>query len=80
MASALANQHIVFTHDLDFGTAPALIGAVGPSVLQLRGKNVLPDHMGPLAIAALHHHEADLIAGALVVVDEARRRVRILPF
>jgi predicted nuclease of predicted toxin-antitoxin system len=80
MAWALTNQHVVFTHDLDSGTMLALTGAVGPSVLQVRGKNVLPDHMGPLVVAALHQHEADLAAGALVVVDEARCRVRVLPF
>jgi predicted nuclease of predicted toxin-antitoxin system len=79
MAWALANQHVVFTHDLDFGTMLALTRAIGPSVLQVRGKNVLPDHMGTLVVAAIHQHEADLAAGALLVVDEARRRVRLLP-
>jgi len=79
MAWALANQHIVFTHDLDFGTMLALTHASGPSVLQIRGQNVLPDHMGPLIIAALRQHEGDLKGGALVVVDESRCRVRVLP-
>src|SRR6187549_2038910 len=69
MAWALANHHIVFTHDLDFGTALALTHAAGPSVLQVRGQDVLPDHMGPLVIAALRQHEVELAAGALVVVD-----------
>jgi predicted nuclease of predicted toxin-antitoxin system len=80
MAWAVANQHVVFTHDLDFGTMLALTRALGPSVLQVRGKNVLPDHLGPIVMAALRQHEADLVAGALVVVDEARSRVRVLPF
>ena len=79
MAWARANSHIVFTHDLDFGTMLALSHATGPSVLQVRGQNVLPDHLGPLVVAALAQHEADLAAGALVVVDEKRNRVRILP-
>jgi predicted nuclease of predicted toxin-antitoxin system len=79
MAWASANRHVVFTHDLDFGTMLALTGALGPSVLQVRGKNVLPDHMGTIIVAAIHQHEADLAAGALLVVDEARRRVRVLP-
>ncbi len=77
---AAANGHVVFTHDLDFGTALALTHAAGPSVLQVRGQDVLPDHMGVLVIAALRQHDADLAAGALVVVDESKRRVRILPF
>jgi predicted nuclease of predicted toxin-antitoxin system len=79
MAWALANQHIIFTHDLDFGTMLALTRALGPSVIQVRGNNVLTDHMGAIIITAIHQHEADLAAGALLVVDEARRRVRVLP-
>jgi predicted nuclease of predicted toxin-antitoxin system len=80
MAWALANGFIVFTHDLDFGTTLALTHAKGPSVLQVRGQNVLPDHMGPFVIAALRQHDSDLAAGALVVVDESKCRVRVLPF
>lgn len=80
MAWALANQHMVFTHDLDFGTMLALTRAPGPSVLQVRANNVFPDRLGPIVLAALRQHESDLAAGALVVVDEARCRVRVLPF
>jgi predicted nuclease of predicted toxin-antitoxin system len=69
----------VFTHDLDFGTTLALTHAAGPSVLQIRGHNVLPDHMESVVVAALRQHDADLAAGALVVVDEKRSRVRVLP-
>lgn len=76
---ASANQRVVFTHDLDFGTMLALTHAAGPSVLQIRGQDVLPDHMAPLIIAALRQHETDLAAGALVVVDERKCRVRVLP-
>ncbi len=79
MAWARANGHVVFTHDLDFGTMLAMTHETGPSVLQVRAHDVLPDHLGPLVIAALDQHEADLVAGALVVVDEARSRVRLLP-
>jgi predicted nuclease of predicted toxin-antitoxin system len=73
------NRYVVFTHDLDFGTALALTHATGPSVLQVRGQNVLPEHMGPLVVAALRQHESALEAGALVVVEESRSRVRVLP-
>jgi predicted nuclease of predicted toxin-antitoxin system len=76
---ALANRHVVFTHDLDFGTTLALTHAAGPSVLQVRGQDVFPDHMAPFVVAALRQHVADLAAGALVVVDERKRRVRVLP-
>ena len=76
---ALANDHIVFTHDLDFGTALALTHASGPSVLQVRAQDPLPDRIGSVVIAALRQHDADLKSGALVVVDASRSRVRVLP-
>ena len=76
---AAARDYVVFTHDLDFGTMLALSHEAGPSVLQVRSENILPDHMEGLVIAALSQHEADLSSGALVVVDENRNRVRVLP-
>ncbi len=76
---AVANGYIVFTHDLDFGTMLALTHANGPSVLQVRADDVLPDHLEGVVIAALKQHDADLASGALVVVDESRSRVRVLP-
>ncbi|HEY1377149.1 MAG TPA: DUF5615 family PIN-like protein [Gemmataceae bacterium] len=79
MAWALANGRVVFTHDLDFGTTLALTHATGPSVLQVRGQNVLPEHLGPVVIAALRQYEAVLAAGAVVVVEETKCRVRVLP-
>ena len=79
MGWARKNDHVVFTHDLDFGTMLAVTHASGPSVIQVRGQNVLPDHMGSIVLAALKQHERDLAAGALVVVDESKSRVRVLP-
>ena len=79
MAWALANGHVVFTHDLDFGTMLALTHATGPSVLQVRGQNVLPEDIGSVVIAALRQHDAALVAGALVVVELKKSRVRVLP-
>ena len=76
---AVAHQYVVFTHDLDFGTMLALSHEGGPSVFQVRAENVLPDYLEDSVIAALNQHEADLSSGALVVVDESRSRVRVLP-
>jgi len=76
---AVAQSHIVFTHDLDFGTTLALTHAAGPSVLQVRGREVLPNDLSAVVIAALRQHEADLATGAIVVVDGYRKRVRVLP-
>ncbi len=76
---SMAHQYVVFTHDLDFGTMLALTHDVGPSVIQIRAENILPDYLGGSVVAALNQHEADLSSGALVVVDESRSRVRVLP-
>ena len=74
-----SNDHIVFTHDLDFGAMLALTHATGPSMLQVRSQDVLPEDIGPVVIAALRQHDAALATGALVVVDVKKSRVRVLP-
>jgi len=76
---ARVNDHVVFTHDLDFGTMLALTHPSGPSVIQVRGHNVLADHMAPIVVAALRQHETDLDGLGLVVVNESQSRVRVLP-
>jgi predicted nuclease of predicted toxin-antitoxin system len=79
MEYARSNDYVVFTHDLDFGTLLALAGSSGPSVIQIRAQDILPEHLERLIIAAFREHEAAIEAGALVVVDEERARVRLLP-
>ncbi|NLE39861.1 MAG: DUF5615 family PIN-like protein [Pirellulaceae bacterium] len=79
MSWASANNHVVFTHDLDFGTTLALTHSGSPSVIQVRALRTLPEQMGPMVLAALKQYERELAAGALVVVEPAKRRVRILP-
>lgn len=76
---ARAQGFVVFTHDLDFGAALALTHAAGPSVLQVRGQRVLPEHISTLVFATLQQYEEELNAGVLVTVDEKRSRVRVLP-
>lgn len=79
MGWALEHGYVVFTHDLDFGTTLALTHAGGPSVIQVRGPRVLPEHLGAVVLAALKQYETELGAGALVVVEQAKSRVRVLP-
>jgi predicted nuclease of predicted toxin-antitoxin system len=76
---ARRNGHVLFTHDLDFGTLLALTRAVGPSVVQLRTQDVLPGKAGRVLVSVLKEHEKVLESGAIVVVEEHRARVRILP-
>ena len=76
---ARANDYVVFTHDLDFGAILAVTRAEGPSALQVRAQNVLPEHLGEVVIAALRQFAQQLEAGALITVDEGTSRARILP-
>jgi len=76
---ARSNGYVVFTHDLNFGTLLAASQAQGPSVIQVRTQNVMPEHLGGVVVASLRRYERLLESGALIVVDEARARVRVLP-
>ena len=71
--------HVLFTHDLDFSAVLASSHATAPSVLQLRARDVTPEGAGPLILEALTAWERELLQGALVSVDEASRRIRVLP-
>jgi predicted nuclease of predicted toxin-antitoxin system len=79
LAWAREHEHIVFTHDLDFGHLLALTHAEGPSVIQVRSEDVLPTSIGPVVLRALHQHHDLLESGALVVIEPADFRIRILP-
>ena len=80
MAWAHANGYVVFTHDLDFGTLLATTRAQGPSVIQVRTQDVMPQNLGSRLVEILRQHESVLESGALITVDEVRARMRILPF
>jgi predicted nuclease of predicted toxin-antitoxin system len=69
----------VFTYDLDFGALLAMTQAALPSVVQVRTQDVRPASLAPLLIPLLRRFENELIAGALLVVDEAQSRLRLLP-
>ena len=51
----------------------------GPSVVQVRGRDVLPAAIGDAVIAALRQYEPELDTGALLVVEPRKNRVRLLP-
>ncbi len=79
MGWARTNGYVVFTLDLDFGSLLALTHAHGPSVIQIRAQDVMPHRFGTLFAGILQRYGAFLERGALVVVDEAKSRVRLLP-
>jgi predicted nuclease of predicted toxin-antitoxin system len=79
MQWARENDHVVFTHDLDFGTLLALTQAESPSAIQVRTQDVSPHYLEAMVLDALNKYEALLEAGALIILDEGKSRVRILP-
>jgi predicted nuclease of predicted toxin-antitoxin system len=79
MKYAPENGYALFTHDLDFGTMLALTQAESPSVLQVRAQDILPKSIGIIVITILQKYKEELEKGALIVFDQIKERVRILP-
>jgi len=79
MAWARHGGYVVFTHDLDFSALLAATEATGPSVIQVRTQDVLPDAIGGDILRVLRAHAAALEEGAIVSVNKAASRVRVLP-
>lgn len=76
---ARKHEHIVFTHDLDFGAILAATHADSPSVIQIRTQDPTPDHCTRIIFDILSRYAHALSSGALISVDESRARVHILP-
>ena len=76
---AREHEHIILTHDLDFGTILTLTHASRPSVVIIRDADPNSSTISTQVLAAIQQHAAELISGALVMVDVRRSRVRILP-
>ena len=79
MAFAAANDFVVLTHDLDFGSILAATQGKKPSVVQIRAEDVSPDVIGAPVVSALRQMADELELGALVTVDPNRTRLRVLP-
>jgi predicted nuclease of predicted toxin-antitoxin system len=79
MEWARRSGHVVFTHDLDFSAILATTAATGPSVIQVRTQDVLPDAIGRDVVRLLRTYAPALERGAIVTIDKIRSRVRVLP-
>ncbi|HWX86500.1 MAG TPA: DUF5615 family PIN-like protein [Xanthobacteraceae bacterium] len=79
MQWAATYSHVVLTCDLDFGAILAATQGRRPSVLQLRSDLLTPEFIGPAVLAAIHQAQQELSSGALVSIDAARARLRLLP-
>jgi predicted nuclease of predicted toxin-antitoxin system len=76
-----ANEHgfVLITNDLDFSAILAASAGASPSVVQIRTQDLLSDVVVSIVAKALDAHGEDIERGALLSIDEAGRRVRVLP-
>lgn len=72
-------NYIVFTHDLDFGAILAATNANVPSVVQARTQDTMPSILGSRLLTAIRQFQNALEQGALLTLDEAKQRIRVLP-
>jgi len=79
MAVARRQDFVVLTHDLDFSSILAATGGTKPSVIQLRTNDVRPSIIGQSVTTAIRQMKRELEAGALLTIDPARARLRLLP-
>lgn len=79
MAAAIEHDRVLVSADTDFGELLAKSGATLPSVVLLRRPDKLPESQADVLVANLNAVEADLAAGAVVIVLADRLRVRRLP-
>ncbi len=69
----------VITQDLDYSALLASTRYTQPSVISLRLQNNRPERLASILMEILPTIENDLQTGAIVVVEENRFRVRLLP-
>ncbi|MEA2936041.1 MAG: hypothetical protein QOD74_2687 [Variibacter sp.] len=73
------NAHIVLTADLDFGAILAATQRRQPSVIQIRADVPTPAAIGEMVLSTIRQARNELESGAILSVDIARKRLRILP-
>lgn len=79
MSYAKEHGYVIFTHDLDFSAILAATRMRAPSVIQIRAQDTLSARFQALAIETMRRFQPELESGALVVVEEFRSRIRVLP-
>lgn len=76
---ARGEGRIVITFDLDFGEIAALSGERQPSVILFRLRNTRTSRVIQRLSSVLSRAATELEEGAVVIVEEARLRVRAMP-
>jgi len=78
-AKAIEEDRIVITFDLDFGEIAALTRGQKASVILFRLRNTRTSHVLERLSAVVEFFTAALEKGAIIIVEEARHRVRHFP-
>jgi predicted nuclease of predicted toxin-antitoxin system len=76
---AIEHGFVVLTNDLDFSAILAASARATPSVVQIRTQDLLTDDVVSAVVQALEAHRDHIERGALLSIDEAATRVRLLP-
>ena len=79
LQKARMEQRILLAHDLDFGDLLAASGAVLPSVVIFRLRDMRPANVNRHLEALLAERSVELEQGVIVSVTEGRIRMRRLP-
>ena len=69
----------VVTCDLDFGDIMSASGDTCPSVIIFRLNKNTPSHVNQRLASVLEESSAALEKGAIIIVEETRHRIRLLP-
>lgn len=79
--SSLARAEVaaVVTRDQDFAALLAMTGGTAPSIVNLRHSRTDSEFLIRLLDEVLRTHDAELIAGAVVTIDDGGVRVHELP-
>jgi predicted nuclease of predicted toxin-antitoxin system len=80
MRWAAEHAHVVLTADLDFGAILAATQRRKPSVIQIRTDLPTAAVAGAAVLSAIRQARDELERGAIVSVNIARARLRVLPF
>jgi len=78
-AVATREARVLVTFDLDFGEIVGAVGRRGSGVLLLRLRRIRSPHLQERLRVALTQADAALTAGAIVIVEDARIRIRSIP-
>jgi predicted nuclease of predicted toxin-antitoxin system len=73
------NGFTVITLDYDFATLLAITGSTQPSVIQVRREDSTPEALKDTLLEIIQRYSTPIADGALMVIDEKKIRLRLLP-